>query len=251
MKQTIYETKGRAREYCKLALNHYSGCSHGCKYCYAPKVTYKNAPDFHNNVTARLTGEEIAEGASRAEKNGLSGDVLLSFTTDPYQPIDYLMRLTRYAILALQSSGFNVVVLTKAGAARRDFDILRAGIDTFATSLTCTTSNDSGEWEPKAALPTLRIYNLMEAKKYGLKTWVSCEPVIYPKQTIELIKKSAEYVDHYKIGTMNYMQHGATVNWKEFAEKIVSMQPSIGRPFYLKKDLAKYIGKSEGYWVGL
>ena len=34
----IYEPKGRAREYGELALNLYSGCRHGCKYCYVPAV---------------------------------------------------------------------------------------------------------------------------------------------------------------------------------------------------------------------
>lgn len=42
-KQVIYETSGRAREYAQLAMNHYRGCDHGCKYCYAPMVTHNAA----------------------------------------------------------------------------------------------------------------------------------------------------------------------------------------------------------------
>lgn len=37
----IYEPKGRAREYAPLACNLYMGCTHGCKYCYAPACMYK------------------------------------------------------------------------------------------------------------------------------------------------------------------------------------------------------------------
>ena len=42
----IYETRGRAREYCELAANLYRGCSHGCIYCYAPSATYKTRENF-------------------------------------------------------------------------------------------------------------------------------------------------------------------------------------------------------------
>lgn len=247
----IYETRGRAQEYCKLALNHYAGCGHGCIYCYAPDVVHKNRGEFHSGVRVRCTADDIKKDAIKAKAAGMSGDVLLSFTTDPYQPIDKDTRLTRQAIILLQETGFKVVVLTKAGdLARRDFDILRPGIDTFATTLTCFTTEYSKKWEPHAGLPAVRLNCLYDAKSRGIKTWVSCEPVIYPQETIRLIGIAADFTDHFKIGTMNYHPHGKTIDWKSFAERIVDLQPKVGRPFYLKKDLARYLGKSEGVWIG-
>ena len=51
--QTIYEPKGKAKEYADLALNIYEGCSHGCKYCSVPLILKKNRVDFHACVKPR------------------------------------------------------------------------------------------------------------------------------------------------------------------------------------------------------
>ena len=52
--QTIYEPKGKAREYSPLALNLYDGCDHGCKYCYVPKIKQRFKPAYdHESVRPR------------------------------------------------------------------------------------------------------------------------------------------------------------------------------------------------------
>lgn len=251
MAKLIYETKGRAREFCEYALNHYTGCGHGCIYCYASDVIHAEKGDFYGRPRARLTAGAIREAAVRAKAEGISGPVLLSFVTDPYQPIDADLQLTRKAIQALQDNDIAVTVLTKAGElAQRDFDILRPHVDTFATTLTCLDSDTSRRWEPYAGEPHVRQANLKAARKAGLKTWASCEPVIDSKITVNLIMMAADDADHFKIGTMNYHPHGRTIDWKRFAEMIVDLQPKVDRPFYLKKDLAKYLGKNDGVWLG-
>ena len=49
----IYEPKGRAREYSPLACNLYMGCTHGCKYCYAPACMHKKPEEWHEAARAR------------------------------------------------------------------------------------------------------------------------------------------------------------------------------------------------------
>ena len=49
----IYEPKGRAREYSPLACNLYMGCTHGCKYCYAPACMHKKPEAWHEAARAR------------------------------------------------------------------------------------------------------------------------------------------------------------------------------------------------------
>ena len=49
----IYEPKGRAREYALWAANIYSGCVHGCRYCFAPDAIRRERTDFHKNVLPR------------------------------------------------------------------------------------------------------------------------------------------------------------------------------------------------------
>ncbi|GAI39078.1 unnamed protein product, partial [marine sediment metagenome] len=122
----------------------------------------------------------------------------------------------------------------------RDWDLLGKR-DAFATTLTLLDNEDSLMWEPHAALPAERIENLIRAHELDLETWVSCEPVIYPEATLELIKLTAPFVDHYKVGTMNYHPHGKTIDWPKFAHDVKQTLESLGKPYYLKKDLARHL----------
>lgn len=241
--KAIYETTGRAREYNELAINLYTGCGHQCVYCYGPNVTHQNEDTWKNNPQPRkgiIT--QIQRDAEALAQKGEKRPVLLCFVTDPYQPIEEKHQLTRKAILLLRSYTLNAIVLTKAGPlATRDFDILRPGMDAFATTLTLTSDEESRKWEPYAGLPSERIANLKLAHEKGFHTWVSCEPVIDPDQTMELIKTTAEYVDLFKVGTMNYHEQGEKINWRKFAKDAKALLDSMGKPYYLKKDLRQYL----------
>ncbi len=87
MAGVIYEPKGTAKEYGELALNLYTGCSHGCVYCYAPNALCMKRDKFNNEVKPK---KDIIE---RLEKQLISLDkkdaerkhVFMSFTCDPYQ----------------------------------------------------------------------------------------------------------------------------------------------------------------------
>jgi len=57
----------------------------------------------------------------------------------------------------------------------RDFDLLN-GNSNYGATLTFIDRGDSLKWEPGAALPDERMLALKEAKKRGIKTWVSLEP---------------------------------------------------------------------------
>lgn len=71
MTKLIYETKGRAREFCEYALNHYSGCGHGCIYCYAPDVLHTKPESFWGQPKARVTVDAVREDAARVKAAGV------------------------------------------------------------------------------------------------------------------------------------------------------------------------------------
>ena len=236
----IYEPRGRAREYAPLAANLYSGCSHGCKYCYAPAATFKQKDNFHSVVKPRKRAlEELEQDAAKLGHSGKR--VLLSFTTDPYQPLDEKLGLTRRAIQILHRHGLKVEILTKGGTrAARDFDLLGSG-DAFASTLTFLDCDMSREWEPNAADPDDRIAAIREAHARGIPTWVSLEPVIDPRQSLEIIIKTHPYVNLFKVGTLNHHHLTKTIDWRTFGRRAKALLEKLGKDYYIKDDLRAYI----------
>jgi DNA repair photolyase len=113
MTNIIYGTKGRAREYSELAANLYGGCSHGCTYCYAPSATRQTRENFANSYVRDDVIKKFEKDVISLEKQEEERPILLSFTTDPYQPLDVKEKLTRQAIEILHEHNLKVRILTK------------------------------------------------------------------------------------------------------------------------------------------
>lgn len=235
----IYHPRGKAQEYSPLAANLYKGCSHACTYCWAPKATYTSPDDFHKAEPRYNVLNQLSKEAERFK--GPKEEVLLSFTSDPYQPIEMDLQITRKAIYTLNLHGFPVQILTKGGLrACRDFDLLAKNDgNKFSVTLTLDDPERSRRWEPNAALPEERIESLRLAHNLGIKTWVSFEPVIDPEAVYRLIEETHAFVDLYKIGKLNYHPHARTIDWPGFRSEIVKILEGHGKAFYLKRDLVE------------
>jgi len=241
MAGVIYEPKGTAKEYGELALNLYTGCSHGCVYCYVPNVLCMKRDKFNNEVKPK---KDIIE---RLEKQLISLDkkdverkhVFMSFTCDPYQPIEEELKLTREAIKLLNKYEFPVNILTKAGElAQRDFDLLCQNQDNkFGVTMHLWNQDQSKEWEPNAALPVERLDNLNEAKKLGLYTWMSIEPIIDVEQALNLIDSTQNITDFYGIGKLNYHKHSSTINWSETLEEFEDRLKQYNKEHIIHKSM--------------
>ena len=237
----IYEPRGRAGEYAPLAVNLYRGCTHGCDYCFVPDSTFMGKEEFRNATPRKDIIEKLAKDAPKAADDGAKGNVLLCFTTDPYQPLDKIHGLTRQAIQILHDNDFNITILTKGGMrAERDFDLYQKG-DEFATTLTFMDDSKSLKWEPHAALPNERILMLKKAHIRGIRTWVSLEPVIEPAETLEIIRQTHTFVDHYKVGTLNNHPQADKIDWPKFAKDVVATLEHHRSDYYIKKDLRRYL----------
>jgi DNA repair photolyase len=240
----IYEPKGRAGEYSTLALNIYRGCGHRCSYCYAPAALKMTKVEFDNpkpreNIIANLQKE--LKGDNGLFRDSGKDPVLLCFSCDPYQPLDEITGLTRRVISLLHDAGYPVHILTKGGKrACRDFDLLKHNGDAFASTLTFINPELSLQYEPGAALPEDRIAAIKNAHNNGIRTWVSLEPVIDVEQTLDLIEITHSFVDHFKIGKLNYIK--SSINWRAFGFKVLAIMEAMNKSYYIKDDLSYEMG---------
>jgi DNA repair photolyase len=166
--------------------------------------------------------------------------VLLCFLSDPYQPLAAETGATREALSILAANQIPFQVLTKGGTlACSDFDLYTPR-DALAVTLTSVDSSWS-VLEPGAAPNSDRIEALFEAKRRGIETWVSLEPVVDPAASLEVIRATREVVDLYKIGKINHdPETAARIDWFRFAFEAVNLCEKYSVSYYIKKDLAAY-----------
>ena len=190
---------------------------------------------------------------------GDAREVLMSFTCDPYQPIDDEFGLTRMAIKTFITYGIHFSILTKGGMRSEvDFDLLAAHPDLCRYGATLTLADyEDLIWEPNAATTYDRILTLRKAHNLGIQTWVSLEPVIYPDHTLKLINMTYKYIDEYKIGKFNHAREESlleffkkvnydypqTPEWEKFVADAKCLLDKLGNKYTFKKDLQEYIRK--------
>jgi len=240
MKPPIYEPSGKAKEYGDLAINIYTGCTHGCYYCFAPNVLHKTKEAFSINVMPRIG--IVDEVKKQLEKERITGKLIhLCFTCDPY-PADTDTSATREIIKLLKEYGNHVQILTKSGCVR-DLDLLDendwVGI-TYA-GYPLGTLAEHQESEPNAAPYIDRLLLLSRAHKLGIKTWISCEPVLEAGDVLDLLLLNLDYIDRYKIGKLNY--HPSSIDWKAFGQRAESICRSKKMDYYIKDSLREAMNK--------
>jgi DNA repair photolyase len=237
----IYAPTGRAAEYSELAVNLYDGCRCCCKYCYVPQILHITPTQFHARDDQRIgIREKIKKDLIAMKAAGDKRRVLLCFTCDPY-PSQEMSLATRWAIEQFAEYEQPFQVLTKKGMyAADDFELYKPG-DAYAATLALYDSSLSRQWEPGAADPSMRMRSLQEAKKRGIETWASLEPVIIPEQTFRLYEETKEYVDRYAIGKLNYMAPPEPIDWRIFALRMIERCERDNKDYYIKDSLKKYI----------
>ncbi len=248
--QAIYEPKGRAAEYAELACNIYDGCTHGCLYCYVPRVLRRRRCEFVRWHAQPRTGilEALERDAKRMAERGDKRRVLFSFTSDPYQWAAQTHGTTRRALQILGEYGIPASVLTKAGPrATSDCALMREYGTWFGSTLTFTPRrwHDSDVWEPHAYRPSGRQWAIKEAKRYGLFAWVSLEPVLDPADALAWIDRLGDTVDLWRVGKWNYAAGAdAHIDWQAFAQNVYEALRATGASYLIKRDLAEYLPDS-------
>jgi DNA repair photolyase len=183
-------------------VNPYTGCQHGCSYCYArfmKRVTGHTEPwgefvDVKVNA-AELLRQEITN--KKRERVWVSG------VCDPYQPLEEKYRLTRQCLEILARNTWPVIIQTRSPLVLRDIDILREARD-FEVGFSVTTADDTIRklFEPGAPPINDRIQALDELHKAGIRTYAMVAPVLPGAEGLAALLKGK--VDYVLIDRMNY-----------------------------------------------
>lgn len=182
------------------SLNPYRGCEHGCVYCYArPSHAYMNLSaglDFETKLFAKADLPAVLERALR-KPSYRPAPVMIGANTDPYQPIERDLKITRGLLEVLSDYSHPVCIITKSANIVRDLDILgpmaEKGLAAVGYSLTTLDSALARALEPRAATPTRRLKTIEALSAAGVPVCVMAAPMIPALNDFELeaILKSA------------------------------------------------------------
>lgn len=167
------------------SINPYRGCEHGCFYCFArPSHAYHGLSaglDFETRLFAKPDAPALLE-QELAARGYSPRTIAIGTNTDPYQPIEKRMGITRGILEVLARTRHPVGIVTKSGLVTRDLDILgpmaEQGLVKVAISLTTLDPRLSRKMEPRAAAPALRLETIRRLRAEGIPVSVLVAPVV-------------------------------------------------------------------------
>jgi DNA repair photolyase len=159
------------------AVNCYSGCGHGCIYCYARFATRYTHPqeEWGSFVDIKANAPQVL---AREVRRKPVGHVILSSVCDGWQPVEERYQLTRQCLEILMRYQYKVSILTKNALAGRDLDLLMPGNAEFGVTITTLDARLAGLIEPGASPPQARLELLEKAKSRGIRTYAFIGPLL-------------------------------------------------------------------------
>jgi DNA repair photolyase len=159
-------------------INPYTGCAHGCIYCYA---TYMRDYSGHTEEWGKFVDVKInlAEILSKEIKKKKPGRICIGTVADGYQPIEREKLLTRKTIELLIENNFPFEILTKSSLVSRDVDLLK-NYKNCSVELSITTIDDKVRkiFEPNADTIENRLACAKKLISAGIETNVFFGPVL-------------------------------------------------------------------------
>ena len=184
-------------------MNIYWGCPHGCIYCYARSDYYDKIGNLGGNfhcVRAKKNALEIIRSDLCSKVK--TGVVSMGGMSDPYNPEEKELQLTRHSLELLDAFGFGTCFLTKSALVTRDTDVLSDIREhspvSIGFSITCSDDVTCAKVEPFVSTTTERFKAIEHLSKNGIITGVFMDPVIpfitdTPENVREMVKKAKYY----------------------------------------------------------
>ncbi len=183
-------------------MNLYRGCSHGCIYCDSRSLCY-GIDDF-DHIMPKKSALAILE--SELVKKRFKGIVAMGSMSDPYNPLESALELTRDSLKLLIKYGFGVSIITKSDRILRDLDLLIQlnKHQSVIVNITITTADDElqKKLEPFSSTTIERFKAIKTLTDNGIKAGVTLMPVLPfinddEKNLLDLIELAKRYrADH-------------------------------------------------------
>ena len=167
------------------SINPYRGCEHGCVYCFArPSHAYLGLSaglDFETKIIFKPEAPRLLE-KELSRPSYKPGTIVLGSNTDPYQPVERTLGITRSVLEVLERFNHPVSIITKSAGVLRDADILArmAAKNLAQVHLSITTLDPvlARAMEPRAASPARRLAAISDLAQLGIPAGVLASPMI-------------------------------------------------------------------------
>ena len=169
----------------EASLNPYRGCEHGCAYCYARPtheyLGYSSGIDFETRILVKNDAAELLR-AELCKPSYKPATLSFSGVTDPYQPVEKKLGITRACLAVLAEARHPAVMITKNHLITRDVDHLAelARFQATAAYISITTLDGdlARKLEPRASSPAMRLEAIRVLSAAGVPVGVSSAPII-------------------------------------------------------------------------
>ncbi|MGE3802091.1 MAG: PA0069 family radical SAM protein [Candidatus Kapaibacterium sp.] len=167
------------------SINPYRGCEHGCAYCYARPtheyLGFNAGIDFESVILVKRNAADLAR-KEMMKRSWKPTAVSMSGVTDPYQPLERGMQITRSILEVMCEFRNPVGIVTKNALVCRDLDILAelASLDCAMVFLSITTLDRdlARRMEPRTSTPEMRLKAIERLAAAGVPVGVMVAPVI-------------------------------------------------------------------------
>ena len=167
------------------SINPYRGCEFACRYCYA-RYTHefmelRQPQDFERKIFAKDNAAWLLRQELRQVRRG--EEIAIGTATDPYQPIERRLRITRSLLAVLaEQRGLQIGIVTKSALIARDLRLLCqiASTNELVVHITITTPDAALArlLEPRAPRPDIRFATVRRLREAGLRAGILCSPLL-------------------------------------------------------------------------
>ena len=169
----------------ETSINPYRGCEHGCIYCFARPtheyLGFSAGLDFESRIMVKLDAAELLE-AELSSSKWKPQVLMMSGVTDPYQPIERKLKITRRCLEVLAKFRNPVAFVTKNRLVTRDIDLLGdlASHKAAAVNVSVTSLDPKLQQvlEPRTSAPAARLDAVAQLRAAGIPVGVMVAPII-------------------------------------------------------------------------